>query len=73
MGRGQQKKKKLVLQNFFIKKKNLFLLFFKLKTTDQKSEYLKVWVKSKNKNLMGIAQKLRIGQKKNLKIEPKFF
>jgi hypothetical protein len=39
---------------------------------DQKSEHLKVWAKNKNKNLIGIAQKIKNRAKKNLKIGQKF-
>jgi hypothetical protein len=40
---------------------------------DQKSEHLKVWAKDKNKNLMGITQKIKNRAKKNLKIGQNFF
>jgi hypothetical protein len=40
---------------------------------DQKSENLKVWAKNKNKNLMGIAQKINNRAKKKSKNRAKFF
>ena len=40
---------------------------------DQKSEHLKVWAKNKNKNLMGIAQKIKNRAKKKSKNRANFF
>jgi hypothetical protein len=40
---------------------------------DQKSEHLKVWAKNKNKNLMGIAQKIKNRAKKKAKNRANFF